>query len=70
MSYQFHMTLIESHNDTPLDSITIDIAKDTKDLHDIHNLDKALQDILSILHSNLKQSFMKEYIYINIYPYS
>ncbi|WP_254422454.1 hypothetical protein [Helicobacter bilis] len=63
MSYQFHMTLIESHNDTPLDSITIDIAKDTKDLHDIHNLDKALQDILSILHSNLKQSFMKEYMY-------
>ena len=63
MSYQFHMTLIESHNDTPLDSITIDIAKDTKDLHDIHNLDKALQDTLSILHSNLKQSFMKEYIY-------
>ncbi|EMZ41011.1 hypothetical protein C826_00016 [Helicobacter bilis WiWa] len=56
-------SIIESNNDTPLDSITIDIAKDTKDLHDIHNLDKALQDILSILHSNLKQSFMKEYIY-------
>ena len=53
----------KSHNDTPLDSITIDIAKDTKDLHDIHNLDKALQDTLSILHSNLKQSFMKEYMY-------
>ena len=56
-------SIIESNNDTPLDSITIDIAKDTKDLHDIHNLDKALQDILSILHSNLKQSFMKEYMY-------
>ena len=56
-------SIIESNNDTPLDSITIDIAKDTKDLHDIHNLDKALQDTLSILHSNLKQSFMKEYIY-------
>ena len=56
-------SIIESNNDTPLDSITIDIAKDTKDLHDIHNLDKALQDTLSILHSNLKQSFMKEYMY-------
>ena len=41
----------KSHNDTPLDSITIDIAKDTKDLHDIHNLDKALQDtLLSLIH--------------------
>ncbi|TLE01998.1 hypothetical protein LS77_011285, partial [Helicobacter bilis] len=56
-------TIIESGDDMPLDFISIDIAKDTKDLHDIHNLDKALQDILSILHSNLKQSFMKEYIY-------
>ena len=63
MSYQFHMTLIESHNDTPLDSLSIDIAKDTKDLHDIHNLDKALQDTLSMLHFHLKQSFMKEYMY-------
>ena len=56
-------SIIESNNDTPLDFISIDIAKDTKDLNDINTLDGTLQDTLSMLHFHLKQSFMKEYMY-------
>ena len=63
MSYQFHMTLIESNNDTPLDSITIDIAKDTKELSDTNNLSSSLQDVLSSIYASLKQTYTKGYKY-------
>ena len=63
MSYQFHMTLIESHNDTPLDSLSIDIAKDTKELSDTNNLSSNLQDVLSSIYVSLKQTYTKGYKY-------
>ena len=63
MSYQFHMTLIESHNDTPLDSLSIDIAKDTKELSDTNNLSSSLQDVLSSIYASLKQTYTKGYKY-------
>ena len=55
--------LIESNNDTPLDSLSIDIAKDTKELSDINNLDSSLQDILSSLYTSLKETYTKGYKY-------
>ena len=63
MSYQFYMTFIESHNDAPLDSLSIDIAKDTKILDDTQSLDSNLQDILSTLYANLKDTYTKHYAY-------
>ena len=55
--------LIESNNDTPLDSLSIDIAKDTKELSDINNLDSSLQDILSSIYASLKETYTKGYKY-------
>ena len=56
-------TLIESHNDTPLDSLSIDIAKDTKILDDTQSLDSNLQDILSSIYTSLKDTYAKDYKY-------
>ena len=56
-------SIIESNNDTPLDSLSIDIAKDTKELSDINNLDSSLQDILSSLYTSLKETYTKGYKY-------
>lgn len=53
----------KSHNDTPLDSITIDIAKDTKELSDTSNLSSSLQDILSSIYASLKETYTKGYKY-------
>ena len=55
--------IIESHNDSPLDSLSIDIAKDTKILDDTQSLDSNLQDILSTLYANLKDTYTKHYAY-------
>lgn len=44
---KFNNNFIESHNDTPLDLLIIDIAKDTKKLSDINKLNNALQATLS-----------------------
>ncbi|TLD92963.1 hypothetical protein LS80_010835, partial [Helicobacter trogontum] len=54
-------SIIESNNDTPLDSITIDIAKDTKELSDTSNLSSSLQDILSSIYASLKETYTKGY---------
>ena len=54
-------TLLESNNDSPLDSLSIDIAKDTKILDDTQSLDSNLQDILSTLYANLKDTYTKHY---------
>ena len=51
----------KSHNDTPLDSLSIDIAKDTKELSDINNLSSSLQDILSSIYASLKETSYKIY---------
>ncbi|MDY5949964.1 MAG: hypothetical protein SPJ16_02005, partial [Helicobacter sp.] len=56
-------SIIESNNDTPLDSITIDIAKDTKELSDTSNLSSSLQDILSSIYASLKETYTKGYKY-------
>ena len=56
-------SIIESHNDTPLDSLSIDIAKDTKELSDTSNLSSSLQDILSSIHTSLKETYTKGYKY-------
>ncbi|TLD83000.1 hypothetical protein LS81_006010 [Helicobacter trogontum] len=40
---KFNNNFIESHNDTPLDLLIINIAKDTKKLSDINKLNNALQ---------------------------
>ena len=56
-------SIIESNNDTPLDSLSIDIAKDTKILDDTQSLDSNLQDILSTLYANLKDTYTKHYAY-------
>ena len=56
-------SIIESHNDTPLDSLSIDIAKDTKELSDTSNLSSSLQDILSSLYTSLKETYTKGYKY-------
>ena len=53
----------KSHNDTPLDSLSIDIAKDTKELSDINNLSSSLQDILSSIYASLKETYTKGYKY-------
>ena len=53
----------ESHNDTPLDSLSIDIAKDTKELSDTSNLSSSLQDILSSIYASLKETYTKGYKY-------
>ena len=50
----------KSHNDTPLDSLSIDIAKDTKALDDTQSLDSNLQDILSTLYED---TYTKHYAY-------
>ena len=55
--------IIESHNDTPLDSLSIDIAKDTKELSDTNNLSSSLQDVLSSIYASLKQTYTKGYKY-------
>ena len=56
-------SIIESNNDAPLDSLSIDIAKDTKALDDTQSLDSNLQDILSTLYANLKDTYTKHYAY-------
>ena len=56
-------TLLESNNDSPLDSLSIDIAKDTKELSDTGNLSSSLQDILSSLYASLKETYTKGYKY-------
>ena len=56
-------SIIESHNDTPLDSLSIDIAKDTKELSDTSNLSSSLQDILSSIYASLKETYAKDYKY-------
>lgn len=56
-------TLIQSHNDTPLDSLSIDITKDTKELSDTSSLDTTLQNILSSIHTRLKDTYIKGYKY-------
>ena len=56
-------SIIESNNDAPLDSLSIDIAKDTKILDDTQSLDSNLQDILSTLYANLKDTYTKHYAY-------
>ena len=56
-------SIIESNNDTPLDSLSIDIAKDTKELSDTSNLSSSLQDILSSLYASLKDTYTKGYKY-------
>ena len=53
----------KSHNDTPLDSLSIDIAKDTKELSDTSNLSSSLQDILSSIYTSLKDTYAKDYKY-------
>ena len=53
----------ESHTNSPLDSLSIDIAKDTKILDDTQSLDSNLQDILSTLYANLKDTYTKHYAY-------
>ena len=53
----------ESHNDSPLDSLSIDIAKDTKELSDTSNLSSSLQDILSSIYTSLKDTYTKGYKY-------
>ena len=53
----------ESHTNSPLDSLSIDIAKDTKALDDTQSLDSNLQDILSTLYANLKDTYTKHYAY-------
>ncbi|WP_369607826.1 hypothetical protein [Helicobacter trogontum] len=53
----------KSHNDTPLDSLSIDIAKDTKELSDTSNLSSSLQDILSSIYASLKETYTKGYKY-------
>ena len=61
----------KSHNDTPLDSLSIDIAKDTKILDDTQSLDSNLQesldsnlqDILSSIYTSLKDTYAKDYKY-------
>ena len=55
--------IIESHTNSPLDSLSIDIAKDTKALDDTQSLDSNLQDILSTLYANLKDTYTKHYAY-------
>ena len=55
--------IIESNNDAPLDSLSIDIAKDTKELSDTSNLSSSLQDILSSIHTSLKETYAKGYKY-------
>ena len=55
--------IIESHTNSPLDSLSIDIAKDTKELSDTSNLSSSLQDILSTLYANLKDTYTKHYAY-------
>lgn len=55
--------IIESHTNSPLDSLSIDIAKDTKILDDTQSLDSNLQDILSTLYTNLKDTYTKHYAY-------
>ena len=55
--------IIESHTNSPLDSLSIDIAKDTKILDDTQSLDSNLQDILSTLYANLKDTYTKHYAY-------
>ena len=56
-------SIIESNNDTPLDSLSIDIAKDTKELSDTSNLSSSLQDILSSIYTSLKDTYTKHYAY-------
>lgn len=56
-------SIIESHTNSPLDSLGIDIAKDTKILDDTQSLDSNLQDILSTLYANLKDTYTKGYKY-------
>ncbi|STQ92013.1 lipase [Helicobacter fennelliae] len=60
-------SIIESNNDTPLDALNIDIAKDTKTLDtgtlNDSSLDSNLQDILSKIYSSLKQTYAKDYLY-------
>ena len=60
-------SIIESNNDTPLDALHIDIAKDTQALEaeilNDNSLDSTLQDILSKLYSSLKQTYAKDYLY-------
>lgn len=51
-------SIIEST--TPLDSINLDIAKA---LDDTSSLDTKLQELLSKIHDNLKQSYTKGYLY-------
>ena len=56
--------IIESHNDSPLDSLSIDIAKDTKILDDTQSLDSNLQQLDSnalILILLIPQSIPKVY---------
>ncbi|MCX2682930.1 hypothetical protein OQH60_03510, partial [Campylobacter sp. MIT 21-1685] len=64
-------TLIKSNNDTPLDALNIDIAKDTKTLDagilNDSSLDSNLQDILSKIYSSLKQTYAKDYLYQYLY---
>ena len=47
----------------PLDSLSIDIAKDTKELSDTSNLSSSLQDILSSIYASLKETYTKGYKY-------
>lgn len=60
-------SIIESNNDTPLDALHIDIAKDTQALEaetlNDNSLDSNLQDILSKIYSSLKQTYAKDYLY-------
>ncbi|BDB64042.1 hypothetical protein T36_0489 [Helicobacter cinaedi] len=60
-------SIIESNNDTPLDGLNIDIAKDTKTLDtgtlNDSSLDSNLQDILCKIYSSLKQTYAKDYLY-------
>ena len=56
-------SIIESNNDAPLDSLSIDIAKDTKILDDTQSLDSNLQDILSSIYTSLKDTYAKDYKY-------
>ena len=55
--------IIESHTNSPLDSLSIDIAKDTKALDDTQSLDSNLQDILSSIYTSLKDTYAKDYKY-------
>ena len=56
-------SIIESHTNSPLDSLSIDIAKDTKELSDTSNLSSSLQDILSSIYASLKETYTKGYKY-------